>query len=496
MKALLKKYFGYDDFKPLQEEIISEILQQKDCFVLMATGGGKSLCYQLPALKFGGLTLVISPLISLMKDQVDALKACGIKAEFINSSLTPKQILEIYSQLARGEIKILYVAPERFGLEGFNNFLKGLTISLIAVDEAHCISEWGHDFRPDYRNLSLLKERFPQVPLIALTATATRKVRDDIIAQLQLEKARFFISSFNRKNLQISVIEKKQAFSKLVKLLEKYKNESVIIYCFSRNDTEAIASDLRANNFNAQAYHAGLGAKKRSSVQELFIKDEVNIIVATIAFGMGIDKPDVRLVVHYTYPKTLENYYQEIGRAGRDGLKSECVMFYTYADTRKHEFFIDQIEDGYLRRLSQEKLNAVINFAGLTTCRKKYLLGYFGEDLVEGNCGGCDICLPRGKNVEEYVVKELPKNKVKKIDLVYNQELFEELRALRKNLAMRERVPPFVIFGDMALQEMACYLPTDQEAFSRINGVGAKKLELFGDIFLSVINNFTQKNNF
>jgi len=496
MRALLKQYFGYDGFKPLQEEIIGEILQQKDCFVLMATGGGKSLCYQLPALKFGGLTLVISPLISLMKDQVDALKACGIKAEFINSSLTPKRISEIYSQLKNNEVKILYVAPERFGSEGFSSFLKSLTISLIAVDEAHCISEWGHDFRPDYRNLSLLKERFPTVPLIALTATATRKVREDIISQLQLEKAHFFISSFNRENLRISVMEKKQAFPKLVKLLQKYKNESVIIYCFSRNDTETIASGLRDNNFNARAYHAGMGAKQRSSVQELFIKDEVNIIVATIAFGMGIDKPDVRLVVHYTYPKTLENYYQEIGRAGRDGLKSECVMFYTYADTRKHEFFIDQIEDVYLRRLSQDKLNAVINFAGLTTCRKKYLLSYFGEDLKDGNCGGCDICLPSGENIEEYVVKELPKSKVKKIDLVYNQELFEELRALRKDLAMREHVPPFIIFGDAALQEMACYLPTDQEAFSCINGVGAKKLEQFGEIFLNVINNFAQKNNF
>ena len=494
MKTLLKKYFGYDNFRPLQEEIIREILQQKDCFVLMPTGGGKSLCYQLPALKFKGLTLVISPLISLMKDQVDALKVCGIKAEFINSSLTPKRILEIYSQLKNNEIKILYVAPERFKLEGFRSFLRSLTISLIAVDEAHCISEWGHDFRPDYRNLNLLKERFPDVPLIALTATATKKVKEDIIVQLQLEKARFFISSFNRENLHIRIIEKKQAFPKLVKLLGKYKNESVIIYCFSRKDTETIASDLRANNFNAQAYHAGLGAKKRNSVQDLFIKDEVNIIVATIAFGMGIDKSNVRLVVHYTYPKTLENYYQEIGRAGRDGLKSECVMFYTYADTRKHEFFINQIEDDYLRRLSQEKLNAVINFAGMKTCRKKYLLSYFGEDLKESNCLGCDVCLPSEKNKEEVIVRELPKNNIKKIDLVYNQELFEELRELRKELAKREHVPSFIIFSDAALQEMACYLPTNQESFACINGVGAKKLEQFGTIFLNVINNFIQKS--
>lgn len=496
MKKLLKQYFGYDGFRPLQEEIIKQIVQQNDCFVLMPTGGGKSLCYQLPALIFSGLTLVISPLISLMKDQVDALKACGIKAEFINSSLTPKQISKIYDQLKNSEVKILYIAPERFALPDFKNFLKSLTVSLIAVDEAHCISEWGHDFRPDYRHLSLLKEHFPATPLVALTATATYKVREDIVNQLQLQKAQHFISSFNRPNLHISIMEKKQAFPKLLKLLARYKNESVIIYCFSRNDTEMIASQLRANHFKARAYHAGMGAKDRTAVQDLFIKDEVNIIVATIAFGMGIDKPDVRLVVHHTFPKTLEGYYQEIGRAGRDGLPSECVMFYTYADVRKHEFFINQMEDDTLRRRAYEKLHAVVNFAQLSSCRKKYLLRYFGETLAGHNCNGCDVCLPQEKITEApEQISATPVSRISKSGLSYNPELFEQLRALRKELAQREHVPPFIIFGDASLQEMAYYLPSDEESFGCISGVGAKKLEQYGAIFLAVVNSFAQKNN-
>ena len=298
MKKLLKQYFGYDEFRPLQEEIINHVLGQKDSFVLMPTGGGKSLCYQLPALKFPGLTLVISPLIALMKDQVDALQACGVKAEFINSTLTPAEINEICVRVKNYEIKILYVAPERFALKDFQEFLKTLNINLIAIDEAHCISEWGHDFRPDYRNLSLLKKLFPSVPLIALTATATQKVREDILNQLGLRSPRVFISSFNRKNLNLSVIEKKKAFPKLLGLINKYKNESAIIYCFSRKETEEIAENLKLNKINARAYHAGLETNERKLVQELFIKDKIDVIVATIAFGMGIDKPDVRLVAH------------------------------------------------------------------------------------------------------------------------------------------------------------------------------------------------------
>ncbi len=344
MLTRLKTHFGFDQFRPLQEEIIGCVMAQRDAFVLMPTGGGKSLCFQLPGLMLPGVTLVISPLIALMKDQVDALKANGIAAEFINSTLTRAEIDRIQTAALRGEIKILYAAPERLALPEFQSFLKKIKVSLVAIDESHCISEWGHDFRPDYRNLHLLRTRFPEVPVMALTATATQKVREDIIYQLSLDKAKTFISSFNRPNLSYAVLPKKDSYDQLVHLLREAQNESAIIYCFSRKDTEHLAADLRQEGFEALAYHAGLESEARRTNQEKFIRDEAQIIVATIAFGMGIDKPDVRLVIHYHLPKSIEGYYQETGRAGRDGLPSRCVLFFSYADSIKQQYFIRQID--------------------------------------------------------------------------------------------------------------------------------------------------------
>lgn len=393
MLDLLKKHFGYTSFRPLQEEIIGHVVGNKDCLALMPTGGGKSLCYQLPALMMPGITLVVSPLISLMKDQVDQLTGNGIQAAFINSTLSPKELAKVEEQAIAGELKILYLAPERMRALGFENFLRALKVNLIAIDEAHCISEWGHDFRPDYRNLQTLRELFPSAPVIALTATATDKVRFDIVKQLNLRDPRIFTASFNRPNLTYSVLPKRRFGESLLQLVEKYKDQSVILYCFSRKGAEELAETLRLQGCAAAAYHAGLNGKTRKEVQEKFIKDEVSIITATIAFGMGIDKPDVRLVVHCDLPKSIEGYYQETGRAGRDGLAAECVLFFSRADRRKHAYFIDEIEDEAEREKAWGKLEQVLYYGDLPVCRRKYLLNYFGEAYDEENCGGCDICL-------------------------------------------------------------------------------------------------------
>ena len=391
--TILKSHFGYEHFLTLQEEIITNVLAQNDTLVLMPTGGGKSLCYQLPALCLDGLTLVVSPLIALMKDQVDALKANGIAAELINSTIPLAEIDHVQAQAKKGRLKILYLAPERLALPRFRDFLHTLDVSLIAIDEAHCISEWGHDFRPHYRNLRALRRDFPDAPVIALTATATEKVREDIIVQLGLRQGQTFLSSFNRANLTYLVQPKRTAFSELRELLRRHKNEPAIIYCVSQKGTEGLASDLSANGLTALPYHAGLDNSVRKKTQERFMRDEVPIIVATIAFGMGIDKPDIRLVVHYDLPKTLEGYYQETGRAGRDGLPSECVLFYSYGDKAKQDFFIDGIEDDTEQKNARQKLAQVIEFCELQRCRRKYLLEYFGERWGEEYCGGCDVCL-------------------------------------------------------------------------------------------------------
>jgi ATP-dependent DNA helicase RecQ len=393
VRTILKNYFGYDQFRPLQEEIIETVLAKKDALVIMPTGGGKSLCYQLPALRLDGVTLVVSPLIALMKDQVDALKANGVAAEFINSSLTADEIYKVQRKAQNGQLKILYIAPERLSVDAFKQFLENINVQLIAIDEAHCISEWGHDFRPEYRNLKKLRKDFPTIPVIALTATATIKVRKDIIEQLSLQKAQIFLRSFNRENLTYFVQPKQGVFDQLLGLLEKHRDQSVIIYCSSRKITEELAEDLRKAKFSASAYHAGLDPQKRSATQEKFIRDEISIIVATIAFGMGIDKPDVRLVVHYDLPKSLEGYYQETGRAGRDGLASECVLFYSYGDKMKQDYFIRQISKEDERMMAEQKLDQVIEFCQLSHCRRGYLMKYFGENWELENCGNCDTCI-------------------------------------------------------------------------------------------------------
>ncbi|MBI3573394.1 MAG: RecQ family ATP-dependent DNA helicase [Candidatus Kerfeldbacteria bacterium] len=479
MLATLKKYFGYDSFRPLQADIINHVMQCQDALVLMPTGGGKSLCFQLPALLFDGLTIVISPLISLMKDQVDALQANGIPVAFVNSTLDQDTIVDIQSQAEAGQLKILYLAPERLALANFRTWIASLHVVLIAIDEAHCISEWGHDFRPDYRLLHTLRQDFPGVPMIALTATATTRVRQDIVTHLHLHQPRSFISSFNRPNLSYSVIPKRKAFAALVNILRQDQSASTIIYCFSRKDTEQLANKLRQAGLSAQPYHAGLDHDTRHRTQEQFIRDEVRIIVATIAFGMGIDKPDVRMVIHYDLPKSVEGYYQETGRAGRDGLPSQCILFYTYGDTMKHRFFIRQIEDPQEQQHVEQKLMQMVNYADGKICRRKFLLQYFGETWKGPNCNNCDVCVPPTVQADEPASAP-----------IFDHDLFEQLRQLRKRLADARGVPPFVIFGDRSLQDMATYFPQSQSAFAQVNGVGRNKLAEFGPIFTAVIKRY------
>ncbi len=595
LHQLLKLNFGYDTFRPQQEEIINSLISGRDVFVLMPTGSGKSLCFQLPALAFGGVTLVVSPLIALMKDQVDGLLADGVPAAFLNSTLSSVEVNDIERRLVEGEIKILYAAPERLRLESFQKFLKELSISLIAVDEAHCISQWGHDFRPDYRELSKLRDLLPQAPIIALTATATERVRKDIVETLKLRNPRIFISSFNRPNLYYHVepsSHQKQA--RLLEVMKEHKGEAAIIYCLSRKDTERLAKLLRKGGVRALPYHAGLAPDVRKRTQERFIQDKVSVIVATIAFGMGIDKPDVRLVVHYDLPKSLEGYYQETGRAGRDGLPSTCILFYSYGSKFRHEFFIRRVKDPVEYQCLTRILGQVIEFCELTTCRRAYLLQYFDERTLDTNCKACDVCVIPHKEFDatqitqkilsavlrtgEYfglqyicdvllgkrlkhvldrahdrlsvfgiakdmsphdirdVMRQLisngflernggeydtyrvgvpgkkflqqrasltlmqarpqaapAKSKAKKEGGArkrsgnFDDTLFERLRAIRAKLAKERSVPAYIIFHDKTLQEMARRRPRDLKSFLAISGVGERKLQEFGAIFLEAI---------
>ena len=390
---ILKSRFGHDAFLPLQEDVVANVLAGRDSLVLMPTGSGKSLCYQLPAVAMNGVTLVVSPLIALMKDQVDALKARGVAADFINSTMTYAEVRRVQMEAYHGRLDILYAAPERIALPRFRDFLRALKLSLIAIDEAHCISEWGHDFRPDYRNLQTLRRDFPDVPAIALTATATERVRQDIADQLGMPAAAHFVASFNRPNLTYRVLPKRRSFDVLTGLLSKRGGGSAIVYCFSRQGTEDLASRLSDGGFGALPYHAGLDDDVRRETQDRFLSGDAPIIVATIAFGMGVDKPDVRLVVHHDLPKSVEGYYQETGRAGRDGAPSECVLFYSYGDKINQEYFIDQIEDDAQRQNAEEKLARMVEYGDSGSCRRAFLLGYFGEEWTQDGCGACDVCL-------------------------------------------------------------------------------------------------------
>ncbi|WP_457126959.1 DNA helicase RecQ [Mucilaginibacter sp. HD30] len=390
----LQKYFGYTDFRHSQEEIITHILNGKDVLALMPTGGGKSLCYQLPAVLLDGLTIVISPLIALMKDQVDSLNINGIPATFLNSSQSPDEQGKLIEKLRSNQIKLLYMAPERlFGAENkLVEFLQSLPVVQIAIDEAHCISHWGHDFRPEYLMLAGLKQYFPQVPVIALTATADKLTQKDILEKLDLKDPAVFISSFNRENITYTVAAKRKSFDQLLAFLDKRKDESGIIYCLSRKSTEALAADLKAEGFLAEAYHAGLDNATKARNQEAFLRDDVRIIVATIAFGMGINKSNVRYVVHIDLPKNIEGYYQETGRAGRDGLPSDAMLYYSPGDAQKLKEFARIENNPDQSRIMLKKLDDMVRYSELQTCRRQFLLRYFDEQAPD-YCGSCDVCL-------------------------------------------------------------------------------------------------------
>jgi len=425
---LLKQYFGFTSFRPLQEEIIRDSLAGKDVFALLPTGGGKSLCFQLPALTHSGLTVVVSPLIALMKDQVDALQASGIAATFLNSSLAAGEGRARLRGLHNGEYRLLYVAPERLMLSGFLEDLQRWNVRLIAVDEAHCISEWGHDFRPEYRQIAQLRELFPQVPFMALTATATERVREDIVTHLKLRDPQIYVASFNRPNLTYRVIPKNKPYDQLLNFLRDRPKEGGIVYCQSRKSAERVAANLSEDGVPARPYHAGLTPKERNEHQELFLRDNIRVVCATIAFGMGINKPNVRFVVHYDLPKNIEGYYQETGRAGRDGLPSECVLLFSAGDVMKQTQFIDEKPDPQEQKIAREQLQQMVHYAECANCRRVELLAYFGEEFVgqafqpassgdfpaassknsglespdhrqagqpalQANCGACDNCL-------------------------------------------------------------------------------------------------------